>query len=207
MNFIGPLYVLAVDSFIKFNLADRKGNVNNRFIMGANGTEFKNVNLMIIRDTITNHPIFTSTQKLKYNLEKPARNLESTAVYAAEVSSPIDKKLHIQSLSMFLRGIEGTLIDGKDVFVSAKQNIFLKSTNGSIDLSSANGIYIDASRIPKVQNEANNVNRSDLKFKLCICLPKGKLFLVSISKFLDVFRNDEKNLCTRFDRSKYDPCI
>lgn len=169
--------------------------------MGSNGTELKGVNLMMIKDPDTNLPLFAST-KLKYNIEKPTRNLESNIVYAAEVVSPNDKKLDIQSINMFVRGIEGTKIDGKEVFVSAEQNIFLKSSNGSIVMNSLNGIYIDIDRIPVAPDVEYSQVRNDLQYKLCLCYPKGVLYRVPLTKMHGV-----EDPCRHFDRRHFNPCL
>lgn len=169
--------------------------------MGSNGTELKGVNLMMIKDPDTNLPLFAST-KLKYNIEKPTKNLESNIVYAAEVVSPNDKKLEIQSINMFVRGIEGTKIDGKEVFVSAEQNIFLKSSNGSIVMNSMNGIYIDIDRIPVAPDVEYSQVRNDLQYKLCLCYPKGVLYRVPLTKMHGV-----EDPCRHFDRRHFNPCL
>lgn len=169
--------------------------------MGSNGTTFKGINSLVIKDPDTNLPIFAST-KLKYNMEKPARSLEASIVHAAEVVSPVDKKLLIQSLNMIVRGIEGTKIDGKEIFASAEQNIFLKSSNGSIILNSLNGIYIDIDRIPVAPDVEYSQVRNDLQFKLCVCYPKGVLYRVPLSKLHGV-----DDPCRHFDRRHFNPCL
>lgn len=191
----------ADESFIRLDLSDRKGQITNRFIMGSNGTEFKAVNSMSITDPDTNLPIFASSRQ-KYNIEKPAKSLEATVVHAAEVVSPIDKKLSVQALNMFIRGIEGTLIDGKEIFVSAEQNIFLKSSNGSIILNSQNGIYIDIDRIFRAPDTEYSQVRNDLQYKLCVCYPKGVLYRVQLSKLHGV-----DDPCRHFDRHHFNPCL
>lgn len=135
-------------------------------------------------------------------MEKPTRNLEANIVYAAEVVSPVDKKLNIQSINMFVRGIEGTLIDGKEIFASAEQNIFLKSSNGSIILNSQNGIFIDIDRIPVAPDSEYSQVRNDLQYKLCVCYPKGALYRVPLSKLHGV-----DDPCRHFDRRHFNPCL
>lgn len=170
-------------------------------MMGSNGTELKGINTFSINDPNTNLPIFAST-KLKYNMEKPTRNLEANIVYAAEIVSPVDKKLTVESYSIFVRGIEGTLIDGKGILVSADQNIFLQSSNGSIVFNSQNGIYITFDRIPIALDSEYSQVRNDLQFKLCVCYPKGALYRVALSKLHGV-----DDPCRHFDRRHFNPCL
>jgi hypothetical protein len=161
-------------------------------MMGQNGTEFKGVQIMIMKDPDTNLPIFASS-KLKYNIQKPIRNLEANVVYAPEVISPIDQKLTIESNNMFLKGIEGTLIDSQEVLFTAEHNIHLKSSNGSIDLHSKNGVFFDIDRIHRVEEVHHGY---DKQYKLCICFPKGALYRVPLAKM----RDDEPDPCRYFSK-------
>lgn len=198
-----PLTIESDKDFIKFDLVDRKGNVNNLLIMGSNGTDIKGVNQILIKNPETKLPIFAST-KLQYNMEKPTMKLEASAVYTAELVSPIDRGLKIASdfQSIHLRGIEGTLIDGKEIFVSSEQNIFLKSSNGTIFMSAQNGIYIDIDRIQVARDHLFNHVPNDLQSKLCICYPKGVLYRVKLSK-----TEKGNDPCRHFDRRQFNPCF
>ena len=122
--------------------------------MGKNGTDFRSLNSVQIKDPITNELIYSTTPKTKYNLGKPAKNLESSMLYTMEMASPIDEKLKIHSTSKItFRGTEGTKIHGKEILLSADQNIFLKSLNGSIYIVGHSGVYIDIKNIPTIHTE------------------------------------------------------
>lgn len=177
------------DNYLKINLVDRKGHSTNRLMMGSNGTEFKGVNFMQIKDHTTNQPVFTSTSKLKYNLAKETKNLEATVVYAAHITSPIDEKLEFQSKGMIrVSGIEGTKLEAREIFLSAEQNILLDS-NSTIQFA-AHSIYIDADRVaiapfPERPNTA--------QYKLCACYPKGIIYRVPLAKL-----HNTKDACRHF---------
>ncbi|CAO1413438.1 unnamed protein product [Diamesa hyperborea] len=177
------------DNYVKINLVDRKGHSTNRLMMGSNGTEFKGVNFMQIKDHTTNQPVFTSTSKLKYNLAKETKNLEATMVYAAHITSPIDEKLEFQSKGMIrISGIEGTKLEAREIFLSAEQNILLDS-NSTIQFA-AHSIYIDADRVaiapfPERPNTA--------QYKLCACYPKGIIYRVPLAKL-----HNTKDACRHF---------
>lgn len=193
--------VLADDGSINFNLIDRKGQIGERFSMRPKVLEFKGINVVTVTDPDTNLPIFATT-KQTYNMEKSPRNLEAKAVYAAEVVSPVDTKLKVDTeRNIFVLGIEGTKIDGKEIAMSADQNIFLKSSNGSITMHSANGIYFDIDRIPIVPDADYSQVRNDLQYKLCLCYPKGALYRVPLSKMHGV-----ADPCRHFDRRTFNPC-
>ena len=182
---------LGEDNYLKVNLVDRKGHSMNRLMMGSNGTEFKGINFMQVKDPTTNQAVFTSTSKLKYNLAKETKNLEATVVYAAHITSPIDQKLQVQSKGMIrVSGIEGTKLDAKEIFMSAEQNIILDS-NSSIQFA-AHSIYIDADRVTKVDPDTP-IRPNSALYKLCACYPKGIIYRVSLAKL-----HNTKDACRHF---------
>ncbi|XP_070493187.1 beta-sarcoglycan [Chironomus tepperi] len=193
-----PAVIESDEGSIKFNLIDRKNQVHSRFVMENDGIEVKGLNVLSVRDPKTNLPIFTTSSKQVYHLEKPTKNLESSFINAREIVSPIDKKLEIQSINMFVRGSEGTVMDGKEVLISAGENIILKSSNGSIGLKAQNGIELEFQKLPIVDKQRN----SDLQYKLCVCYPKGVLYRVPLMKL-----HDSKDPCRDFDKSYFNPCI
>lgn len=168
--------------------------------MGSNGTNVFNINQINFKDPETSLPIFSSTKK-KYNFEKKMRNLKTKAVYASELASPIDQNLKLEALNLFVRGIEGTQLDGKEILFSATENVYLKSSNGSLHLESSDGIFIDLYRIPIASPITYSPVRNDLQFKLCVCYPKGILYRVQLSKMHGV-----DDVCSYFDRRYFNPC-
>lgn len=172
---------------------DRKGHHHNRFSMTGDGTEIRGVKEFIVRDPETKEPIFTTTPKLKYNIEKPVRNLESTSVHGSYFASPIDEKLRLDAaVNMHIRGVEGTTIESKSQLIKAEKNISLKSYNGSIILKSPS-IVINTDRLPIVKSNYPSIDR---QYKLCICYPKGLIFRAALPKDI----SDENAL--RFDSCK-----
>lgn len=169
--------------------------------MGSNGVDFKGINNLMIKDPDTNLPIFASS-KPKYNMEKAARNLSANTVHVAELVSPVGVSLKIDAeKALKVRGIEGTMIDGKEILVSAEDNVTLTSSNGSIILNAQNGIYIDMEKLKKkIAREVDSGD--DLQYKLCICMPKGVLYRVQLSKLHNV-----DDPCHHFDRHQFNPCM
>lgn len=190
-HFLNSFSLLAGEEGIKFNFLNRLGKEKNHFEMDSNGMTVKEVNHMIIKDPETSQHIF-SLSKSKYNIQKDIRRLSTKSVHVPEVVSPIDEKLRLDSQNLFVRGIEGTNINGKGIHLSAKYNAYLKSSNGSIYLNS-NGIYLDG--LPRVERQAKE---DSLQYKLCVCYPKGVLYRVDLSLMHNV-----KDPCRRF---KVNPC-
>lgn len=132
--------------------------------MGSNGTELKSLNSIQVKDPITNEIVYSTTPKTKYHLGKPTKSLETYMLYTMEMASPNDEKLKIQSTNKItFRGTEGTKVDGKEIFLSADQNIFLKSLNGSIYIVGHNGVYIDIKNIPTVHTELTGRTNNNLQ--------------------------------------------
>lgn len=163
--------------------------------MTGDGTEIRDVKEFIVRDPQTKEPIFTTKPKLKYHIEKPVRNLESTSIHGIYFSSPIDEKLKLDAdLNMHIRGVEGTSIESKSQLIKAEKNISLKSYNGSIILKTPN-IYINTDRLPIVKTDYPSIDR---QYKLCICYPKGIIFRAPVPKYI---LDDEE--AVKYDSCKY----
>lgn len=178
---------------IKFDLIDRKGHAHNRFLMNSDGVLINNVREFVVKDPDTKEPIFSTASKLKWNFEKPMKRLDTTSVQGTVFTSPIDQKLQVESLNMFIQGAEGTKIEGRSQLISAEKNIYLKSYNGSINLD-ALSIYLNVERLPIVETSYPSI---DWKYKICVCYPKGVLYRAPYPKSLLTEENAK-----RFDACK-----
>ncbi|GAB0088875.1 Beta-sarcoglycan [Sergentomyia squamirostris] len=194
-----PMTVTGDGGSVLVNLINRNGHVHNKFQMGRNGTYFRGINLFEIRDPVTKETIF-STTKPRYNIPNGVANLKANTVSASRVTSPIESPLSVQTKGkLILRGAEGTDMEGKEILWTSDQNIFLKSINGSIVLSGTDGVYVDMKNIPIVQAE-HGLRAGSMQFKVCVCMPQGKLFRVPIPR-----THNGKGGCTHFN-PRHDPC-
>lgn len=174
------------------------GQTQNKMLMSKNGTAFNDINHFILRDPLTNEPIFT-THKPHYNM-MGADNIHAKSISTSQIKAPVNEPLSINSTKgkMVFRGTEGILMDGKEITFSADQNLVFKAHNGSITLSGANGILIDVKNIPIVGEHGIKLDNN--QFKICVCMPTGKLFRVPIAPSSHAI----KGLCSH---TKHDPCI
>lgn len=164
---------------VLFNLIYRNGHVHNKFYMGLNETHFKNINHFEVRSPLTKEVIF-NTAKPVFNMIGGAKNLKSNTVTASAIASALKDNLQLQSRGkMVISGAEGVRLDAKEQLWSADQNINLWSKNGSITMSAGSGIYLDPKRMPVVHME-NGIRAEKDQYKLCICMPSGKLFRVPV---------------------------
>ncbi|GJQ73779.1 hypothetical protein Trydic_g18719 [Trypoxylus dichotomus] len=115
-----------------------------------------------------------------------------------KIVSPVDEKLTLEARHITLKGTEGTSVEGKEILWTADQNIYFNSTNGSIALSAKGGISLDIKRIPIALSKHGEVTG---QYKVCICMPQGKLFRVPVPKEVKG-RIDCHQINTR-----HDPCI
>ncbi|XP_059622166.1 uncharacterized protein LOC132265464 [Phlebotomus argentipes] len=194
-----PLTISGDAGAVLVNLVNRNGHVHNKILMGRNGTHFRGINLFEVRDPVTKESIFT-TAKPRYNIPQGVNNLRASTVSASRVTSPLQEALKLQTKGkLILRGAEGTEMESKEILWSADQNIFLKSINGSIVLAASDGVYVDMKNIPIVQAE-HGLRAGAVQFKVCVCMPAGKLFRVPIPR-----NHNGKGGCTHFN-PHHDPC-
>lgn len=87
-----------------------------------------------------------------------------------------------------------------DASFKAEQNIVLKAMNGSVVLSGNDGIYLDVENIPVV-NSDHGIRTGSVQYKLCVCMPQGKLFKVAVPRI-----HNGKITCLHFNPQN-DPCM
>lgn len=138
--------------------------------MSNDGTHIKAMSEMLINDPDTDASVFTTGIKMLNNVNRPVRNIIGSSMRTSEIASPVDQNLQIKAINLFVKGIEGTTIDSKTVLFTAEENINLKPVNNSIELSEAEGIYLNAERLP-IAAKSNNGSR--LQSKLYACYNKN----------------------------------
>lgn len=144
--------------------------------IGFSKTQVKNIDSFIVGNP--DNPIFT-TSFPNFGLPEGVRHLDVSTVYTNRVVSPINETLTLNSSNYTrLKGNEGTSIDGLNIKWSAEGDIFLRSVNGTVVLSSA-GIYLDVQNLPVVLSNKFTA----LQYKLCICMPSGMIFRVPVPSY------------------------
>lgn len=190
-----PVQINSEKSPILINLAGKSGRPTNKVRVDENGTTFRGFLSFDVKSD--KETIFSLTDPIFQTLNG-ARHLKSTVIETNRIRSHLNDDLHIKADDVNLKGAEGTRITGKEVIWSADQDIYLKSINGSVRMDSHNGIYMDMSRISIAQPKTNSYFTT--QFKVCVCMPQGKLFRIPIAN-----RNDPV-MCDHFSNS-HNPCI
>lgn len=181
------------------------GHLHNKMLMSKNGTHFGGINEFELKNPSTNEVIFT-THKPTYNLPSGANNLVAKEISASAIRSAIDVDLTLNithhkkvSNNLSIRGSEGVKMNGEEIVLDA-ENVFLSAHNGTIYMSSDKGIHLDIKRIPIIQ-ERTGLKMGEKQYKICVCMPEGRLFRVSLPQ-----KNIVKDVCS-YANMKYDPCI
>lgn len=163
-------------------LPSRPSRYENKLTVNTSGVFVRGVNALELIDPDSGEVVF-STAAADMNIPDGVNNLHAKQISVKRITSPVDEDLTLRSeTSAHLRGAEGTHMESKELFWSADQDIYLKSINGSIVLSGKEGVFIDVRYLPI----AATVNRTDKysqgtgQFKVCVCMPQGKLFRIAV---------------------------
>lgn len=194
-----PIEIFGKNGSILINIANRSSRnsrANNMLKMTNNGTTFQNVNTFDVKNA--NGKILFRITEPSWHILTQMQNIQTEMVQTNKIVSPVGEKLTIEAKNITLKGTEGTTIEGKAIVWSADQNIYLNSINGSILLSSKKGVSLDFMKIPIATQKHGEIVG---QYKVCICMPQGKLFRIPVSK-----NKAESNYCHHIN-ALHDPCI
>ncbi|CAD7091907.1 unnamed protein product [Hermetia illucens] len=195
-----PVSISGEDGPVLVNFIHRSGHTQNKLAVGKVGVQFRGVDKFDIKDPVSGEVIFT-THRPHYNIPKGADNLQAKVVSTSRITSPLNKTLSIVSdEKISVRGSEGLFLESMDASFKAEQNIVLKAMNGSVVLSGNDGIYLDVENIPVV-NSDHGIRTGSVQYKLCVCMPQGKLFKVAVPRI-----HNGKITCLHFNPQN-DPCM
>ena len=174
-----PVEITGDNGSVHINLVDKEGHVTEPKInVTLNNTIITGVNSFDVRDPVTNHSVF-STGFPNFGLPRGVKKLDIRMAQTRRITSPVNASLFLRSdKHTVLRGSEGTRMEGREIVWSADQDIYLKSVNGSVILSGREGISVDIKSIPIALGDGGNP--TSLHFKVCVCMPEGKVFRVPV---------------------------
>lgn len=173
-----PLKIESEDGAIYFNLESRDARPITKLSLERNQTAFLGFDNFEIRNQF-NNVIFSTATPHFHNLHN-AHCLRTKKVTTNRIVGPKDEKLLINYTTINLKGAEGTRMESREIVWSAGGDIYLKSINGSLVLSGKEGTYVDITAIPIAQTDERNYMGSH--YKVCVCMPHGKLFRIPIAK-------------------------
>ncbi|CAF4939840.1 unnamed protein product [Pieris macdunnoughi] len=173
-----PMSVVSENGSVIFNLQTRLSRSDTRLTVNTSGIFVRGVNSFEIIEPVTGETVF-STDSAELTLTESVNNLLAKQVSTKRISSPVDEDLLIRAdSSLHLQGAEGTHMEAKMLHWSADQDIYLKSINGSIVISGKEGVFIDVRYLPIAAPLTRGGGIG--QFKVCVCMPQGKLFRVAV---------------------------
>ncbi|XP_012220457.1 beta-sarcoglycan isoform X2 [Linepithema humile] len=169
-----------------------------------NGTTVSEVESFEMKDPRTGAIYFT-TDFPNFGLPSGVKIIDVKITETHRITSPVNESLEITSGSQIsLHGAEGVWVESKDVVWSADMDVFLKSVNGSIVLDAKDGVSIDVENIPVAPMFLPSPVTSHEQYKVCVCMPQGKLFKVPVRPGT----SSRTVNCARIARTtENDPCL
>lgn len=174
-----PVEMIGDNGSVYINLVDKEGRVTEpRINVNHSSTTVTGVHSFDVRDPLTGHSVF-STGFPNFGLPRGVKKLDIRMAQTQRITSPVNSSLFLRSDTYTrLRGTEGTRMEGREIVWSADQDIYLKSVNGSVILSGHEGISVDVKSIPIALGDGGNP--TSVQYKVCVCMPEGKLFRVPV---------------------------
>lgn len=168
-----------------------------------NGTTMSQVESFEVKDPQTG-TIFFTTDFPNFGLPAGVETIDVKIAETHRITSPINESLSISSdNSISMHGAEGVRMESKEIVWSADIDIFLKSINGSMILDTKDGVSIDVENIPVAPMFLQNPVSHE-QYKVCVCMPQGKLFKVPVRPGI----SSRTANCARIARSpENDPCL
>ncbi|KAM3955289.1 sarcoglycan beta [Aphomia sociella] len=195
-----PMSITSENGSVLFNLQTRLSRSDTKLTVNTSGVFVRGVSALQLLDPDSGETVF-STGSSHMNLPDGVNNIHAKQLSTKRITSPVDEDLLLRSnTSAHLRGAEGTRMESKELLWKADQDIYLKSINGSVVLSGKEGVFIDVRYLPI----ALPINRTDRaatgQFKVCVCMPQGKLFRIPVP-------NGQKVSCSHINMTaNLNPC-
>lgn len=194
-----PIEISGDSGPVMVNLLNRTGHTNNKLLLNSTGIYVSHVNHFDVKDS--NGNLIFNTKRPVYNISKPVQRLHAKVLNTNRITSPANQSLRIDAKGkIHSRGAEGTTIRGKNLEFWADQNVGFHTSGGSISIISHNGVYLDTKSIP-IMHAEHGIRAGNVQYKLCICMPKGKIFKMEVPKM-----HMAKISCADYD-PEFDPCV
>lgn len=122
-----------------------------------------------------------STTFPNFGLPKGVQSLHIKKATANRITSKLDNPLVLRSDRMIrLKGNEGVGARGRELLLRADQDLSLRSINGTIILDGAEGVVIDVDGMAVAEKKEEATDSRIPEYKLCICMPSGRLFRIPV---------------------------
>lgn len=175
-----PIELIGDDGGINIQVASPQHSMTwSNFQILKNGTSVSQVHSFQVKDPRSGSTIF-STDFPSFSLPRGVDRIELDATQTHRIAAPKRSDLTLTSAkSIFLHGAEGASMDSKDLALDAHSDILLRSKNGDIVIDAKDSINFP--QLP-VAAPAFPSNQLRDQYKVCVCMPDGKVFLVPVGK-------------------------
>ncbi|KAH0554585.1 uncharacterized protein LOC123263566 [Cotesia glomerata] len=193
-----PMELTGDDSGVHLNVKNRRHDHSrgNLWVL-KNGTTVSQIESFEIKDFRTGDPFF-STDFPNFGLPSGVLKLNVRVAQTHRIVSPINESLSVDSnREVTMHGAESLRLDSKQIVWMADNQVKLKS-NDSIVVDAANGVFLDTKKIPIASGVVGSGSES---YKICVCMPEGKLFRVLIPP------GNVRVNCARVSMSADNPCL
>ncbi|XP_033219048.1 uncharacterized protein LOC117174247 isoform X2 [Belonocnema kinseyi] len=176
-----PVELVGDDGGVSIEVTSRiRGEPRSSVHVFPNVTSVSRVDSFEIKDPRTGNSYF-STNFPNFGLPDGVVRIDVNAAETRRVAAPINESLTLESKQkIVLSGAEGATIESRSIVWTANNDIFFGSTNGDIVIDTKQGLFIDANKIPIVPTYLPNRADVNGQYKVCVCMPQGKLFRVPI---------------------------
>ncbi|XP_043267229.1 uncharacterized protein Scgbeta [Venturia canescens] len=198
-----PVELIGDDSSVLLSVRNRRhNNPKGRFSVQPNGTTFSMVESFEVKDSRTGDSLF-STNFPNFGLPSGVGKLAVNLAETHRVVSPVNSSLTFESnRQITIHGAESTTMESKAIVWMADNNVYIKSNHGIV-LNGKKGIFLDVAKMPvtRTSYQLNN-DETTAQYKICVCMPQGKLFRVPVAPGSNLRVN-----CARIATSpELDPC-
>ncbi|XP_011559648.3 uncharacterized protein LOC105390105 [Plutella xylostella] len=197
-----PMSIESENGSVLLNLQTRFSRADTKLSVNKSGVFVRGVSS--VKVGAAGDPVF-STAAQEMNIPDGVNNLHAKMLSTKCIRSPVDEALSLRSESTaFLRGAEGTHMESKELYWSADQDIYLKSINGSVVLSGKEGVFVSVKDLPialPASNDSKWYSQATGQFKVCVCMPQGKLFRIAVP-------DGQKVTCSHINmNNEFNPCV
>nr|CAG4644363.1 EOG090X0F7H [Lepidurus arcticus] len=202
-----PVTVEAYDGGISFRV-DNGYHADAFLDISSESMEVTNVERFEMLDAQNNGQKAFSTLFPNFGLPKGVQKLNVNSALVNRIVSPNSGSLSLSSdAQVRLRGNEGISMSGKEILISADQELWLKSVNGTIVLSGKD-IHLDVNAIPIFTHlhTSAELDPNWGQYKLCICMPRGTLFRIPIPADNALRTGAAQISCNNVDPLENNPC-
>ncbi|GAB6033648.1 hypothetical protein CHUAL_013711 [Chamberlinius hualienensis] len=144
-------------------------------VVSPDETVLHNVNSFRVVDPRSGQQIF-STEYGEFGLPKAVKKLNVHHVTANKITSPVNRPLSLDADTQIrMRGNEGLHMMSSELILTAGEDVYLKSRNGTIVLDGNKGVILNVAKLPRASDSLSQETMMPYQYKICVCIPSGQI--------------------------------